>query len=38
MVFKEELARKKEFDVVGFGEVMLRLSPPNKERISQGEV
>ncbi|MCG1013432.1 hypothetical protein JT739_12665 [Tepidanaerobacter sp. GT38] len=29
---------KKEFDVIGFGEIMLRLSPPNKERISQGEV
>ena len=29
---------KKEFDVIGFGEIMLRLSPLNKERISQGEV
>jgi len=38
MVFQEELARKKDFDVIGFGEVMLRLSPPNKERISQGEI
>ncbi len=28
----------KRFDVVGFGEVMLRLSPIGKERISQGEV
>ena len=27
-----------EFDLVGFGEVMLRLSPPNKEKISQSEV
>jgi len=27
----------KEFDVIGFGEVMLRLSPPNREKISQGE-
>lgn len=32
------LNEKKEFDVIGFGEVMLRLSPPNKERISQGEL
>jgi len=29
---------KKEFDVLGFGEVMLRLSPPDKERIVQGEI
>ncbi len=29
---------QKEFDVVGFGEVMLRLSSPSKERISQGEM
>lgn len=28
---------KKEFDVLGFGEVMLRLSPMGKERISQSE-
>lgn len=27
-----------EFDLIGFGEVMLRLSPPNKEKISQSEV
>ncbi len=26
------------FDLVGFGEVMLRLSPPDKEKISQSEV
>ena len=29
---------KNEFDVIGFGEVMLRLSPIDKERIAQGEV
>ena len=27
-----------EFDLIGFGEVMLRLSPPDKEKISQSEV
>ncbi len=26
-----------EFDLISFGEVMLRLSPPNKEKISQSE-
>ena len=29
---------KAEFDLIGFGEVMLRLSPPDKEKISQSEV
>jgi len=28
---------KKEFDIVGLGEVLLRLSPSNKERILNGE-
>lgn len=28
---------KADFDMIGFGEVMLRLSPPNKEKISQSE-
>jgi 2-dehydro-3-deoxygluconokinase len=28
---------KKEFSVIGLGEVLLRLSPPNKERIINGE-
>jgi 2-dehydro-3-deoxygluconokinase len=28
----------RDFDVIGFGEVMLRLSPPNKERLALGEV
>jgi 2-dehydro-3-deoxygluconokinase len=28
----------KEFDLIGFGEVMLRLSPSNKEKISQSEI
>ncbi|MBE7051996.1 MAG: sugar kinase [Ruminococcaceae bacterium] len=27
-----------EFDLISFGEVMLRLSPPDKEKISQSEV
>lgn len=26
-----------DFDIIGMGEVMLRLSPPNKEKISQSE-
>lgn len=30
-------AEKKEFAVLGLGEVLLRLSPPNKERILNGE-
>ena len=29
---------KAEFDLIGFGEVMLRLSPPDKEKISQSEI
>ena len=32
------IQKGKEFDLVGFGEVMLRLSPQNKEKISQSEV
>ncbi|MBC8584083.1 sugar kinase [Youxingia wuxianensis] len=32
------LNRKKEFDVVGFGEVMLRLSPLGAQRLSQSEL
>ncbi len=31
-------AKGKEFAVLGLGEVLLRLSPPNKERILAGEV
>lgn len=27
-----------EFDLISFGEVMLRLSPPDKEKISQSEI
>lgn len=38
MVLQKELQVNKEFDVISFGEVMLRLSPPDKERISQGEI
>lgn len=32
------LKQKAEFDLISFGEVMLRLSPPDKEKISQSEV
>ncbi len=32
-LFKENT----DFDIIGMGEVMLRLSPPNKEKISQSE-
>lgn len=28
----------RKFDLISFGEVMLRLSPPDKEKISQGQV
>ncbi len=38
MIIKDQTNDQKEFDVVGFGEVMLRLSSPSKERISQGEM
>ena len=31
------IPKNKEFDLIGLGEVMLRLSPPNAEKISQGE-
>ncbi len=34
----EFIKSKADFDLVGFGEVMLRLSPPDKEKISQSEV
>ncbi len=34
----EFIKSKAEFDLIGFGEVMLRLSPPDKEKISQSEV
>jgi 2-dehydro-3-deoxygluconokinase len=33
----EFIKEKAEFDMISFGEVMLRLSPPNKEKISQSE-
>ncbi|MFI3206052.1 MAG: sugar kinase [Clostridia bacterium] len=32
-IFKEN----KDFDMISFGEVMLRLSPPHKEKISHGQ-
>ena len=31
------IPKDKEFDMVGMGEVMLRLSPDGKEKISQSE-
>ena len=34
----EFIKKKAEFDLIGLGEVMLRLSPPDKEKISQSEV
>lgn len=37
-MLEKELTAKKAFDIMGFGEVMLRLSPTSKERISQGEI
>ena len=33
-----KLKENTEFDIIGLGEVMLRLSAPNKEKISQCEV
>lgn len=38
MVLDSVLRKDNAFDVIGFGEVMLRLSPPGMERIAQGEV
>jgi len=32
------IKQKADFDLISFGEVMLRLSPPDKEKISQSEV
>lgn len=32
------IKEKAKFDLIGFGEVMLRLSAPNKEKISQSEI
>lgn len=32
------IKKQGEFDLISFGEVMLRLSPPDKEKISQSEV
>ncbi len=34
----EILNKKTEFDIIGLGEIMLRLSAPNKEKISQCEI
>ncbi len=36
-MFEEIRSQQKDFDVLGFGEVMLRLSPTGKERIAQSE-
>lgn len=32
------IPEEKKFDIISFGEVMLRLSPPDKEKISHGNV
>ena len=32
------IKKSADFDLIGFGEVMLRLSPPDKEKISQSEI
>ena len=32
------IKKSAEFDLVGFGEVMLRLSPPDKDQISKSEI
>lgn len=32
------LKKDTEFDIIGLGEVMLRLSPPGKEKISQSDI
>lgn len=32
------IPEERQFDLISFGEVMLRLSPPDKEKISQGEI
>ena len=37
-IMMDFIKEKAEFDLIGFGEVMLRLSPPDKEKISQSEV
>ena len=32
------IKKSAEFDLISFGEVMLRLSPPDKDKISQSEI
>ena len=36
-VYIMELTEKKEFDLLSLGEIMLRLSPPDNERITIGD-
>ena len=36
-VYIMELTEKKEFDLLSLGEIMLRLSPPDNERITRGD-
>lgn len=38
MTMMERLKTARAFDALGLGEVMLRLSPVNHERIGQGDV
>ncbi|MFV0361706.1 MAG: sugar kinase [Suipraeoptans sp.] len=37
-MFKEENTLKNQFDLLTMGEILLRLSPPNNERIDRGEM
>ncbi len=34
----EKMKTGRPFDVLSFGEIMLRLSPPNNERIMRGDI
>lgn len=34
---REDMKMKKEFDLLSLGEIMLRLSPPDNERLTRGE-
>ena len=31
------MKNKKDFDILALGELLLRLSPPNNERLTRGE-
>lgn len=38
LTYERGIFMKKEFDLLALGELLLRLSPPNNERISNGEI